>query len=712
MTVAQDNTYERFVVSGSGPYAFSWRIFNASDLAVTVISGTTIVPLTLDTHYSVSDVDDEDGGSISFLGSYATTYAGYTLDIRSNTPVDQLTNIRNTPRFLPEVIEGAFDYLSRQNQDARRLHSLSPQLPDNEIAPDWATMLSLSSRKGKYGFFFNATTGAPELAAGIATVALTAGNIGLALYPRTSAEVSAGVTPTDYSYPPGDVRRYGAVGDNVTDDSVAIRNAISVLDQAGGGDLIFGAGLTYLMATVGTSTYSVRIPVANGTTFETGTESHQYLMLFANLENIRIIGNGAIIRTTVNNAGEMIIMDGCRDIEWIDIEIRSPHSHNSSGTNLVTGMNGWGVTSQTRDSWGIKWRNCRANGIYTAIYQFGDEAGSYRIRSSEIEGFRHENGFYTVALHNNGDGCFARGVQSYDTLREFFCYGADGFDVEMYSDTGVGAFTSLIKAYTRDTTNGRYKLKTKRNTTSVPAVHCHVEHNPSYQATPFKHKNITIEVDNRGVTGTGVGVDFSYLQTGSLQSSSSVNLWDGIVLKGIFEQAPVVNSTQNGATAAWGSLNTDEVVLLNGSLTTIWNNKGFRDNKTIYQTFTPTLRINGSTTGITYTTQTGEYWREGRFIRVAYRIVLSNKGGTAGAVTLDLPVPSAVSGFGSINGMVWGEGQANMAGLSGPLCGFVGTNGGTTLTLRVQGATGVASLADTNLTNTSDIRVWAHYPIA
>lgn len=228
MTVAQDNTYERFVVSGSGPYAFSWRIFNASDLAVTVISGTTIVPLTLDTHYSVSDVDDEDGGSISFLGSYATTYAGYTLDIRSNTPVDQLTNIRNTPRFLPEVIEGAFDYLSRQNQDARRLHSLSPQLPDNEIAPDWATMLSLSSRKGKYGFFFNATTGAPELAAGLATVALTAGNIGLALYPRTSAEVSAGVTPTDYSYPPGDVRRYGAVGDGATNDTAAINAALSV----------------------------------------------------------------------------------------------------------------------------------------------------------------------------------------------------------------------------------------------------------------------------------------------------------------------------------------------------------------------------------------------------------------------------------------------------------------------------------------------------
>lgn len=42
--------------------------------------------------------------------------------------------------------------------------------------------------------------------------ALTAAWIGAALYPRTDAETTAGVTPTDYSYPPGDVRRYGAVG--------------------------------------------------------------------------------------------------------------------------------------------------------------------------------------------------------------------------------------------------------------------------------------------------------------------------------------------------------------------------------------------------------------------------------------------------------------------------------------------------------------------
>ena len=35
--------------------------------------------------------------------------------------------------------------------------------------------------------------------------------IGAVLYPRTAAEVAVGVTPSTYSYPAGDIRRYGAV---------------------------------------------------------------------------------------------------------------------------------------------------------------------------------------------------------------------------------------------------------------------------------------------------------------------------------------------------------------------------------------------------------------------------------------------------------------------------------------------------------------------
>jgi hypothetical protein len=51
---------------------------------------------------------------------------------------------------------------------------------------------------------------------------VTAEQVGLALYPRSNAEVSAGVTPSNYQYPPGNVLRYGAEGDGTTDDTAAL----------------------------------------------------------------------------------------------------------------------------------------------------------------------------------------------------------------------------------------------------------------------------------------------------------------------------------------------------------------------------------------------------------------------------------------------------------------------------------------------------------
>src|SRR5580693_3509868 len=45
---------------------------------------------------------------------------------------------------------------------------------------------------------------------------------GTMLYPRTSAEISARVTPANFAYPPGNPRRYGAVGDGVADDTAAL----------------------------------------------------------------------------------------------------------------------------------------------------------------------------------------------------------------------------------------------------------------------------------------------------------------------------------------------------------------------------------------------------------------------------------------------------------------------------------------------------------
>lgn len=44
-------------------------------------------------------------------------------------------------------------------------------------------------------------------------------------YPLSTSEQSAGITPTTYHYPPGDIRRYGGVDDNSTDNRTALQTA-------------------------------------------------------------------------------------------------------------------------------------------------------------------------------------------------------------------------------------------------------------------------------------------------------------------------------------------------------------------------------------------------------------------------------------------------------------------------------------------------------
>lgn len=58
----------------------------------------------------------------------------------------------------------------------------------------------------------------------------------------TDAEVTAGVTPTDFSYPPGDVRRYGAVVNGSTNDAAALQAAVNQNAQSGGADVFIPKG--------------------------------------------------------------------------------------------------------------------------------------------------------------------------------------------------------------------------------------------------------------------------------------------------------------------------------------------------------------------------------------------------------------------------------------------------------------------------------------
>lgn len=78
-------------------------------------------------------------------------------------------------------------------------------------------------------------------------------------FPISAAEAAAGLTAGDLTrqYPYGDVRRYGAVGDGVTDDTAAVMRAVAVAGAMGAGQVYLPSG-TYRLGVVGEIPYGVK----------------------------------------------------------------------------------------------------------------------------------------------------------------------------------------------------------------------------------------------------------------------------------------------------------------------------------------------------------------------------------------------------------------------------------------------------------------------
>jgi len=120
-------------------------------------------------------------------------------------------------------------------------------------------------------------------------------------------------------------------------------------------------------------------------------------------------------------------------------------------------------------------------------------------------------------------------------------------------------------------------------------------------------------------------------------------------------------------------------------------------------TWTPNLLFGGAAVGMTYGTRTGTYTRVGNIVTVAMRIALTAKGSSTGTATITgLPVacvdlPACVI-----------DCSSGMSGLGGTMYGALQS---TTLTLASFSATGRTFMAETNFTNTSDIRLGITYRV-
>ena len=119
-------------------------------------------------------------------------------------------------------------------------------------------------------------------------------------------------------------------------------------------------------------------------------------------------------------------------------------------------------------------------------------------------------------------------------------------------------------------------------------------------------------------------------------------------------------------------------------------------------TWTPALNFGGATTGITYTTQSGNYVRMGNLVYVNFSITLSSKGSATGAATITgLPF----AGGGVAPGMSIRY-YSNLASIAGSPFGWIGTS---TINLVQMGAATPSALTDANFANNSRLDMWGVY---
>jgi hypothetical protein len=124
-------------------------------------------------------------------------------------------------------------------------------------------------------------------------------------------------------------------------------------------------------------------------------------------------------------------------------------------------------------------------------------------------------------------------------------------------------------------------------------------------------------------------------------------------------------------------------------------------------TFTPTMTFGGSSTGVTYNSQTGRYTKIGRFVFFNLSIGLTNNGsGSGAAVVTGLPFAAAV---GLVSVPVSLYCQSGFSSLSSPVAKV--DAGTSSVYLLNVGATGGVDLTDSNLGNSATFQISGCYTV-
>lgn len=122
--------------------------------------------------------------------------------------------------------------------------------------------------------------------------------------------------------------------------------------------------------------------------------------------------------------------------------------------------------------------------------------------------------------------------------------------------------------------------------------------------------------------------------------------------------------------------------------------------------YIPALSFGGASVGLTYTSRSGTYTRNGDTVHVRGTIVVNDNGSSSGGAAISLPVTGETA---VLNGLMtcW---LANASGLTSAVTGAI-TTGANVAALYDHGSTGAVVITEANIVNGTTISFDAHYRV-
>lgn len=476
-------------------YPFSFKVFQASDLLVVrTDTGGEQSTLALTTDYSATlnaDQNASPGGYITLTSALAS---GYQLTITSNVPMTQPARLTNGGGFFPQTIEDALDRLTILFQQLGLVGSVQAlRVPEIGGIPTFPAKSTRANRVAAFDADGNPTTivgvdsgSAAALDLDLRNGALAANGAGQLGYNpalsytaglgkflnytfgRTAGEIAASVTPSNYAYPPGDVRRYGAIGNGVADDTAAIQSAMNTANGVAA-RVYFPSGTFKTTATlnwpsdwpleiVGSGVDATIINYAGNSVaismYDAGASTK---FVKSSIRDLKIVGNGSTSTVGVNvRQAYMIAMESLR-ISGFQVGVRIEQTWNVKLIQVIADFNTQYGLELHNEANSITAQTCEFVGNTSGIYTAGARAALFSNCTIEAN---TQFGAYITA--NSADsqsenitfhGCYIEGNTTND-IRVILDSGAVNPQTVIVRDCYfvcmAGKATTAIRAYQVD----------------------------------------------------------------------------------------------------------------------------------------------------------------------------------------------------------------------------------------------------------------------